>query len=113
MEWIFPVLLGGAALFYIASPLWAGAAPTQPAARGENWHTLEQLEIDRDLGKSDDEEVEELRPHLPAPSPPASLESLIFGARRQKRLHTALETEVLIARARKKKGDGIRETEET
>lgn len=109
MEWIFPVLLGGAALFYIASPLWAGAAPTPRSAPGENWHTLEQLEIDRDLGKIDDAEVEELRPQLPAPFP--SLEALIFGARRRKRLETSLESEILIAQARKK-GDRIRNREE-
>ncbi|MBW3635975.1 MAG: hypothetical protein KY445_05835 [Armatimonadetes bacterium] len=102
MEWMFAVTLGGAALFYIASPLWAGASPSKRAAQGESWHTVEQLEIDRDLGKIDDAEFEELKPELPAPSLP-SLESLIFGARRQKRLETSLESEVLIARARKKK----------
>lgn len=110
MEWMFAVILGGAALFYIASPLWAGASPSKRAAQGENWHTVEQLEIDRDLGKIDDAEFEELKPELPAPAPLRSLESLIFGTRRQKRLETSLESEVLIARARKK-GDGTEETE--
>ena len=110
MEWVFPIFLGGAALFYIASPLWAGAAPAKRAATRENWHTIEQLEIDRALGKIDDAEYQELQPQSPAPSPFASLEALIFGARRQKRLETALESEVLIARARKK-GNGRRESQ--
>lgn len=105
MEWVFPILLGGAALFYIASPFWAGASQTKRAAPRENWHSVEQLDIDRDLGKIDDAEWEELKPPTPAPSPFPSLESLIFGARRQKRLETSLESEVLIARTRKKRGN--------
>jgi hypothetical protein len=103
MEWLFPIVLGGAALFYIVSPLWAGTSGNVRKSLPENWHTVEQLDIDRDLGKIDDAEWEELKPEMPAPSPQISLEALIFGARRQKRVNTALESEVLIARARKKK----------
>lgn len=106
MEWIFPLILGGAALAYITMPFWAGASAVRRAARETHWHSASQLELDRDLGKIDEAEYEELAPATepePVRWPLSSLEALIFRARRQKRLDVALESEVLIARARTKK----------
>lgn len=106
MDWLLPLLLGGAALAYICQPLWAGATPLR-AARSEGWHSVEQLEMDRELGKIDDAEYEELKPRLPVAAPVAAplsvLEAIILRTRRQKRLDAALEIEVLIERARKNK----------
>jgi hypothetical protein len=103
MEWLLPCVLGFIALAYVCSPLWMGASSSRISARGEGWHSLEQLEIDRALGKIDDAEFEDMKSRIPAPTKPpqSSLEALIFGVRRQKRLNTAAETEVLIARARR------------
>lgn len=106
MEWLLPLILGALALFYICQPLWAGASSEQRQSRFEGWHSLEQLEIDRQLGKIDDAEFEELKGRVPAPPPEAvpaaqnALEALIFRARRHKRSQISLESEILIARAR-------------
>lgn len=108
MEWLLPLILGAMALFYICQPLWSGASASQRQTQFEGWHSLEQLEIDRQLGKIDDEEFEELKERVPPATPlaqptaPHGLEALIFGARRQKRLQMSLESEILIARARKR-----------
>ncbi|PQV65546.1 hypothetical protein B1R32_101288 [Abditibacterium utsteinense] len=108
MEWLLPLVLGAMALFYICQPLLSGASSAQRQTKFEGWHSLEQLEIDRNLGKIDEAEWEELKKRVPVEAPlvapgARSLESLIFGVRRQKRIHLALESEVLIARARRKK----------
>ncbi len=131
MEWLLPLVIGALALFYICQPLWAGASSSKRQTNFEGWHSLEQLEIDRQLGKIDDAEFEELQKRVPveAPAPAVnpnllenlisgarggnrfqnSLESLIQSARRQKRAHVSLESEILIARARqsgtRKRGD--------
>jgi hypothetical protein len=108
MEWMLPLVLGALALFYICQPLLSGASQTKRQTNFEGWHSLEQLEIDRQLGKIDDAEFEELQKRVPEPTSVALpgeqnlLERLIFGARRQKRLQVSLESEVLIARARKR-----------
>lgn len=108
MEWLLPLVLGALALFYVCQPLWAGATASRGTARYEGWHSLEQLEIDRQLGKIDDAEFEELQTRVPVAAPATervdtnALETLIFGARRQKRLQLSLESEILIARARKR-----------
>lgn len=106
MEITLAVVLGAIALAYICSPLWSGVAATGHAARRQDWHTVEQLELDREMGKIDEAEYEELKPTLPvATTPLPSLEGLIMGARRQKRAELSIESEVLIARARRKKAD--------
>ena len=105
MDWLLPLVLGAAALFYICAPLWSGASDEKRIARNENCHTMEQLELDRAMGKIDAAEYDELKPRAAerAPSHLPSLESLIYGVRRQKRAEIAVESEVLIARARRKK----------
>ena len=110
MEWALPLVLGALTLFYICQPLRSGASAGGRKAQAEGWHSFEQLEIDRDLGKIDEAEFEELQHRvlisvpLPAVSSknPDTLETLILGARRDKRLQIALESEVLIARVRKR-----------
>lgn len=104
MEWLFTLVLGALALFYICQPLWAGASAGQKQSRFEGWHSLEQLEIDRQLGKIDDAEFEELKARVPvaAPVEPPFLEALISRVRRQKRANLSLESEILITRARKR-----------
>ncbi len=107
MEWLLPIVIGSMALFYICQPLLVGASQTKRESQIEGWHSLEQLEIDRQLGKIDDAELEELKKRVLVETPQKtggfSVEALIFGARRQKRMNIALESEVLIARARRKK----------
>jgi hypothetical protein len=102
MDWLFSGVIAAAAIVYICFPLWAGASQVRRGARHETWHSVEQLEIDRELGKIDDAEYEELKPRLPVRTALPPLEALIYGARQQKRAQTAIETEILIARARKK-----------
>ena len=107
MNWLLPLVLGALALIYICQPFWGGASSAQRQTRFEGWHSLEQLEIDRQLGKIDDAEFEELKTRVPiVPTVTRgsvnTLETLIFGARRQKRLQISLESEILIARARKR-----------
>lgn len=111
MEWLLPVVLGALALVYICQPLWSGAANAPRQTRFEGWHSLEQLEIDHQLGKIDDAELEELKARVSVVAPVAApvennwgvLEGLIFRARRHKRLQISLESEILIARARQAK----------
>jgi hypothetical protein len=107
MEIALTVVLGAIALAYICSPLWSGASASERSARMESWHTAEQLELDREMGKIDQAEYDELKPNVPveAPAPTFSLEGLIMGARRHKRTELSIETEVMIARARAKKGN--------
>jgi hypothetical protein len=85
MEWMLPLVLGALALFYICQPLLSGASQTKRQTNFEGWHSLEQLEIDRQLGKIDDAEFEELKKRVPEPTPVAVpgehnlLERLILG----------------------------------
>ncbi len=108
MEWLLPLIVGGLALFYVCQPLWAGASNSSRQERFEGWHSLEQLEIDRQLGKIDEAEFEELKERVPVAAPETapvrqnSLENLIWRARREKRLQVSLESEILIARARRR-----------
>lgn len=110
MEWLLPLVLGALALFYVCQPFWSGVSPAGRKSPSEGWHSLEQLDIDRQLGKIDDDEWEELKHRVPAPvlaplAPPAiqnGLEDLIFNARRRKRFQLSLESEILIARTRKR-----------
>ncbi len=131
MEILLPLVIGALALFYVCQPLWAGASLERRQTRFEGWHSLEQLEFDRQIGKIDDAEFEELQKRVPVEAPAPAIdanllenlisgargqsrlqnpiENLIFQARRQKRAHNSLESEILIARARqrgtRKRGD--------
>ncbi|BCM91626.1 hypothetical protein IAD21_03501 [Abditibacteriota bacterium] len=106
-NFLLPALLGLVALAYIFMPLLAGASE-------RNIHAVnyvpgvEELDLDHDLGKIDDEEwttrraqmetaARELRPQL------TDIERLIWNFRRSQRADLALEAEILIARGRKKR----------
>jgi len=105
METLFPVLIGVAALIYILMPLISGATPHQSKPQHEAVMSNAQIELDQELGKIDVAERAELEAQLPKTvvRETVSVESIIGAFRRQRRVDTALEAEVLIARARKKK----------
>ncbi len=67
------------------------------------FNTLPQLEIDRALGKIDEAEFQELRAQTPDEPRSMPVEALIYAWRRTRRLNTALEAEVLISRARRRR----------
>ena len=105
-NYILPTILGIAALLYIFMPIWAGA--TQRSIRRSDVvvYGVEELDLDHDLGKIDEDEWQARRPALLAQAQPApqrvSVETLIRGFRRARRAELAIESEVLVARARKK-----------
>lgn len=98
------VLLAGAA--YVFLPFWGESSPLRMRRRATVGprSSLEQLELDRELGKIDEAEYQSLRPELESRSLPEEfdLESLIFALRRGKRLELALEAEIAIARQKSK-----------
>ena len=96
------IFLGAALLAFLLAPFWMGAAPLRAAKNEARWHSLEALELDRELGKISDEEFRELKKQT-CPTRVLNLENLIFRARREKRLQLALEAEILVARARGKR----------
>lgn len=104
MEIFFTVILAIGTLLYVMSPFRfadaGGRRRYQPAA--ETWNTMPQLELDKELGKIDEQEYEELkqrtRPDLTVRTP---IEAIISGVRAARKLDRSLETEVLIARQRK------------
>lgn len=102
MQYLVPVIVGIATLAFILAPFWIRMGGSgHLRSTGESWHSLAQLDLDRELGKIDDAEYEELKNRIQteaAPVPP--LEALIYRFRLQRRLDTALEAEILIARAR-------------
>lgn len=105
MEIVLPLILGVFALAYISLPFWGGVSSTKEKTEELPTWSAEQLELDRDLGKIDDREFRELNPNVPvsASTKRISVEGLIGAVRRQKRLDLTVETEILVARARRKK----------
>lgn len=108
-DWFLPALLGGAALFYIMMPLWGTvtAAFSRPKVEASRY-SLNQLELDHELGKIDDEEYAQLKPQIEAleeqgDEPFFDLEDVIAAVRRERRVDLALESEILIARERVKR----------
>lgn len=106
MNFLLPALLGCVALAYIFTPLWAGASPRSIRATDAHVYGVEELDLDYDLGKIDEDEWKSRRPALAALSEPKTrrvdIETLIRGFRRARRAELAVEAEVLIARAKKK-----------
>lgn len=106
-NYILPVILGIAALLYILTPIWAGAAQRSIRPSDVVVYGVEELDLDHDLGKIDEDEWKTRRPALLAQALPApqrvSVETLIRGFRRARRAELAIESEVLVARARKQK----------
>lgn len=105
MEFLLPIVLGASALVFITMPFWGGASQLGAKRRAEAVLTSQNLDLDRELGKMDDDEWRELRP-LVAQNEIESVgdvESLIGQFRRARRLDLSLESEILVARARKKR----------
>ena len=105
MNYLLPFVIGVAALAWITLPLWSGAGTSPQVRRGPLVVSREQLELDRELGKIDAAEYEELDALLPKPAPRVSegvVESLIGAFRRRRRAELDVEAEVLVARARRK-----------
>ena len=105
---MLPAVLGLAALAYIFLPLFAGASKRSIHAV-DYVPGVEELDLDHDLGKIDEDEWKSRRVLLEnaarsASVPTTNIERLIFNFRRQKRAELALESEILIARRRRKKG---------
>lgn len=107
INFILPALLGLIALAYIFTPLWAGAS--KRTIRAVDYVPgVEELDLDHDLGKIDEDEWKSRRALLEhtarsARVPQTNIERLIWNFRRQKRAELAVEAEVLIARGRRTK----------
>ncbi len=106
-NFLLPAILGVAALVYIFLPLWAGASNHAIRARDSVVYGVEELDLDHDLGKIDEDEWKSRRPALLAQARPVTkkmnVEALIRSFRRARRAELAVEAEVLVARVRKKK----------
>jgi len=109
-NFLLPAILGLVALLYIFMPLWAGASQLSLRQTQTTVYGVEELDLDHDLGKIDEEEWRARRPELLAQAAPApklvSVETLIRNFRRGKRAELSIEAEVLIARGRKKRASG-------
>ena len=105
MNFLLPIVIGVAALAYITMPLWSGAGAAPRVRNGALLVSREQLELDRELGKIDAAEYDELDALLPKPAPRVSegaIENLIGKFRRNRRVEREVEAEILVARARRK-----------
>lgn len=105
-NFLLPAILGIVALLYILMPLWAGATEQRLRPSDVVVYGVEELDLDHDLGKIDEDEWKALRPALLAQATPVhrktSVESLIRSFRVSKRAGLAVEAEVLIARGRRR-----------
>ena len=100
-----PVIVGLVALAFITMPLWSGASSETKLRRAAHVVSREQLELDRELGKIDAAEYDELNALLPAEEPKfgeSIVESLVGAFRRRRKLNLSVEAEVLVARARRR-----------
>jgi len=105
-NFLLPAVLGVVALLYILMPLWTGATEQRLTPSDVVVYGVEELDLDHDLGKIDEDEWKARRPALLAQAAPIrrkmSVESLIRSFRVAKRAGLAVEAEVLIARGRRK-----------
>ena len=103
---ILPIVIGLLALAFVTMPLWTSSLGERKSRDLALVISREQLELDRELGKIDAAEYEELNALLPVVTPKfggALAESLVGAFRRHRRLDSSIEAEVLVARARRKK----------
>ena len=108
LPYLPPLLVGIVALAYITMPLWAGASSESKLRRAAQVVSREQLELDRELGKIDATEYDELNALLPKEEPKfgdSVVESLIGAFRRRRKTELSVEAEVLVARARRNRGE--------
>jgi len=105
-NFLLPAVLGVVALLYILMPLWTGESARTLRPSDVVVYGVEELDLDHDLGKIDEDEWQARRPALVAQAAPIqrrmSVESLIRSFRMAKRAELAVEAEVLIARGRRK-----------
>jgi len=105
-NFLLPAILGIVALLYILMPLWAGETARTLRPSDILVYGVEELDLDHDLGKIDEDEWNARRPALLAQAAPVrrkmSVESLIRSFRVAKRAELSIEAEVLIARGRRR-----------
>jgi len=105
-NFLLPAVLGIVALLYILMPLWAGESARTLRPSDILVYGVEELDLDHDLGKIDEDEWKARRPALLAQAAPIqkkiSVESLIRSFRLSKRAALSIEAEVLVARGRRK-----------
>ncbi len=102
---VLPILIGILTLAFVTMPLWMGSAREAKLRRAPLVISREQLELDRELGKIDAAEYDELNALLPREEPKfggTMVESLVGAFRRKRKLGLSVEAEVLVARARPK-----------
>ena len=106
-NFLLPAILGIVALLYILMPLWAGESARTLRPSDVVVYGVEELDLDHDLGKIDEDEWNARRPALLAQAAPIqkkiSVESLIRSFRLSKRAELAVEAEILIARGRRRR----------
>ena len=103
-----PIIVGIVALAFITMPLWSGASSATRLRRAAHVVSREQLELDRELGKIDATEYDELNALLPIEESKfgASVaESLVGTFRRRRKTELSVEAEVLVARARRNRAN--------
>ena len=108
LPYLPPILVGIVALAFITMPLWSGASGESRLRRAAHVVSREQLELDRELGKIDAAEYDELNALLPREEPKfgeAAIESLVGTFRRRRKTELSVEAEVLVARARRNRAD--------
>ena len=104
LHFLLPIIVGSAALAFITMPLWSSASSQPKLRRAAHVVSREQLELDRELGKIDAAEYDELDAMLPKEEPKfgeLAVESLVGAFRRRRKLDLSVEAEVLVARARR------------
>ncbi len=106
LPYLLPIVVGILAVAFVTMPLWAGSSGTVNSRDAALVVSREQLELDRELGKIDEKEYEELNALLPADEPrfgAATVEALVGAFRRKRKLDLSIEAEVLVARVRRKR----------
>ena len=102
---VLPIIIGVLALAFVTMPLWIKNSGELKLRKSALVISREQLELDRELGKIDAAEYDELNSLLPADEPKfgaQTVESLVGAFRRKRKLDLSVEAEVLVARARHK-----------
>ena len=102
---VLPIIVGIVVLAFVTMPLWMGSSGESRLREAPLVVSREQLELDRELGKIDAAEYDELNALLPVEEPKfgSSVVEVLVGAfRRKRKLDLSIEAEVLVARARRK-----------
>lgn len=100
---ILSYVVAAATLAFVLAPLF-GADPgrLRRGTSNESWLSLAQLDLDRELGKVDEAEYEELQKRARSSLPSFPLEAFVYSYRAARRQDKALESEILVVRARRR-----------